>query len=85
MLFGAQKKEKKKKRREGCEGGVRGLATLACSGSRTGLGASASSGVWVGSGGEDDGGDVGIEKVGVIVREGGLDGVDSNGGVDQSV
>jgi hypothetical protein len=72
-------------RREGREGGVRGLATMACSGSRTGSGASASLGVWVGSGDEDDGGDVGIEEVGVIVREGGLDGVDSNGGVDQSI
>jgi hypothetical protein len=72
-------------RRENREGGVCGLATMACSGSRTGSGASASLGVGAGSGGEDDGGDIGTKEVGVIVREGRLDGVDSSGGVDQSV
>jgi hypothetical protein len=72
-------------RKEGREGGVCGSATMACSGSRTGSGASASSGVGAGSGGEDDGSDIGTEEVGVIVRKGCLDGVDSSGGVDQSV
>ncbi len=55
-------------RREGCEGGVCGSAAMACSGSRTGLGASVSSGAGAGSGGEDDGRDVGVEEEGIIIR-----------------
>jgi hypothetical protein len=72
-------------RREGCEGDVCVSAAMACSGSRTSSSASASSGAGAGSGSVDDGGDVGIEEVGVIVRQGRLDGVDSSSGVDQSI